>query len=67
MLYLRGYMKAIEKKLQADAPDRVNAFKDAASAYAKKHIFANFEAYEFFTGSSMDTEGMVALLNYRVW
>lgn len=33
-------------------------------AYAKK-MLANFKDYEFFTGESMDPDGMVVLMNYR--
>ncbi|KAI0284229.1 translationally controlled tumor-associated [Russula aff. rugulosa BPL654] len=59
--YLKGYMKAIKDKLPED---RVATFEKGAQAYAKK-IVANFKDYEFYVGESMDTEGMVALLNYR--
>ena len=38
--------------------------KRGASAYAKK-LVAGFKDLEFFTGESMDLEGMVVLLNYR--
>ncbi|KAF8655216.1 hypothetical protein AX16_003123 [Volvariella volvacea WC 439] len=59
--YLKGYMKAVKGKLPAD---RVEAFEKGASAYAKK-IIANFKDYEFYTGETMNPDGMVALLNYR--
>jgi hypothetical protein len=34
------------------------------SAYAKK-IVASFKDWEFFTGESMNPDGMIVLLNYR--
>jgi len=61
LTYLKGYMKAVKAKLPAE---RVDAFEKGAANYAKK-IVANFKDYEFYTGESMNTEGMIALLNYR--
>jgi hypothetical protein len=58
-------MKAVKAKLAETNPDRVAAFEKGAAAFAKK-IVANFGDYEFYTGESMDPDGMVALLNYRV-
>lgn len=58
-------MKAVKAKLEKTKPERVDAFEKGAQAYAKK-IVANFKDFEFYTGESMNTEGMVALLNYRV-
>jgi len=59
--YLKGYMKAVKEKLE---PGRVGDFEKGAAAYAKK-IVANFKDFEFYTGESMNPDGMVALLNYR--
>jgi len=59
--YLKGYMKAIKSELPED---RVTGFEKGAQAYAKK-IVGGFKDYEFFVGESMETEGMVVLLNYR--
>ncbi|KAF8261388.1 translationally controlled tumor protein [Lactarius quietus] len=61
LTYLKAYMKAVKAKLHEDA---VETFEKDAQAYAKK-IIANFKDYEFFTGESMNPDGMVALLNYR--
>ena len=63
--YLKTYMKAVKEKLKEKDPDRVRVFETAAAAYAKK-IVASFKDYEFYTGEGSNTEGMVALLNYRV-
>jgi len=59
--YIKGYMKAVKAKL---AESRVQAFEKGAATYVKK-VLADFKDYEFYTGESMDPEGMVALLNYR--
>jgi len=61
LTYLKGYMKAIKGQLPTD---RVDAFEKGAQAYAKK-IVANFKDFEFFTGESMNPDGMIVLLNYR--
>jgi len=64
LTYLKGYMKAVKAKLAETNPERVEPFEKGAAAYAKK-IVANFKDFEFFTGESMNPDGMVALLNYR--
>ncbi|KAM0751593.1 translationally controlled tumor-associated [Meredithblackwellia eburnea MCA 4105] len=64
LTYLKGYMKAIKGKLQESNPDRVPVFEKNAAAFAKK-IVGNFSDYEFYTGESMNPDGMIALLNYR--
>jgi len=64
LTYLKGYMKAVKAKLQESNPDRVEAFEKGAQAFAKK-IVGSFKDYEFYTGESMNPDGMVALLNYR--
>jgi len=57
-------MKAIKAYLAEKQPDRVEAFEKGAQAFAKK-VVANFKDYEFYTGESMNPDGMVLLLNYR--
>ncbi|EPQ28334.1 uncharacterized protein PFL1_04161 [Pseudozyma flocculosa PF-1] len=64
LTYLKGYMKAVKAKLEQTNPERVPAFEKGAAAFAKK-IVGSFGDWEFFTGESMDPEGMIALLNYR--
>jgi hypothetical protein len=64
LTYLKGYMKAVKAKLQEKKPERVEAFEKNAATFAKK-IVANFKDYEFYTGASMEPDGMIALLNYR--
>jgi hypothetical protein len=64
LTHLKGYMKAVKAKLSETSPERVETFEKGAAAYAKK-IVANFKDFEFYTGESMNPDGMVALLNYR--
>lgn len=58
MTYLKGYMKNIKSKLQESNPDRVPAFEKGAAAFAKK-VLGNINDWQFFTGESMDPDGMV--------
>ncbi|KAK9238362.1 translationally controlled tumor protein [Lipomyces kononenkoae] len=64
LTYIKGYMKAVKTKLAETSPDDVTTFEKGAQAYVKK-VVANFKDYEFYTGESMDPEGMIVLLNYR--
>ncbi|KAK2466247.1 hypothetical protein APHAL10511_001889 [Amanita phalloides] len=64
LAYLKEYMKAVKKELEEKDPSRIQAFEKGAQAYAKK-IIANFKNFEFYSGQSMNPEGLVALLNYR--
>jgi hypothetical protein len=52
-------MKAVTKKLEENGADaaKVKEFQTGAQAYAKK-IVANFKDYDFYTGESMDPDGM---------
>ncbi|KAK1751812.1 translationally controlled tumor protein [Echria macrotheca] len=66
LTYLKGYMKAIKKHLQdsGKSEDEVKEFETKAQGFAKK-IIGNFKDWEFYTGESMNPDGMVVLLNYR--
>ena len=64
LVYLKGYMKAVENHLKESDPARVDGFKAEAQEHVKK-VIANFKDYEFFTGESMNPDGQVVLLNYR--
>ncbi|KAI0307173.1 translationally-controlled tumor protein [Multifurca ochricompacta] len=54
LTYLKGYMKRVKEKLPAE---RVADFEKNAQTFAKK-IVTNFKDYEFYTGGSMDPDGM---------
>ncbi|KAL6707442.1 hypothetical protein ACN47E_004012 [Coniothyrium glycines] len=66
LTYLKGYMKAVKEGLKAKGADEaaIKDFETKAGAYAKK-IIGNFKDYEFYTGESMNPDGMIVLLNYR--
>ncbi|KAI4866378.1 translationally-controlled tumor protein [Hypoxylon rubiginosum] len=64
--YLKSYMKKLAQHLKdKGAPaEEVADFQKKAQGFAKK-IVGKFKDYEFYTGESMDVDGMVVLLNYR--
>ncbi|KAL2255793.1 hypothetical protein VTK26DRAFT_2703 [Humicola hyalothermophila] len=64
--YLKGYMKSVKAKLQESgkSEDEIKDFETKAQNFAKK-IIGNFKDWEFYTGESMNPDGMIVLLNYR--
>ncbi|XP_017279410.1 translationally-controlled tumor protein homolog [Kryptolebias marmoratus] len=64
MAYIKEYVKAIKAKLQETNPGRVESFMADVQPEVKK-VIANIKNYQFFTGESMNPEGMVGLLDYR--
>ncbi|KAL9037275.1 MAG: hypothetical protein Q9180_003812 [Flavoplaca navasiana] len=64
---LKAYMKKVVAKLKEGGADeeKIKAFQTGAQNYYTKHIAPNFKDFDFYTGESMDPEGMVVLLNYR--
>ncbi|KAI0191474.1 Mss4-like protein [Xylaria flabelliformis] len=64
--YLKGYMKKVLAHLKAKgAPEsEIDTFKKGAATFSKK-VLGSFKDWEFYTGESMDVDGMVVLLNYR--
>ncbi|KAH8914337.1 translationally controlled tumor-associated [Atractiella rhizophila] len=64
MTYLKGYLKAVKAHLQETNPDRIPIFEKKAQEFAKK-VVANIKDYEFWTGETMNPDGMVPLMNYR--
>lgn len=64
MAYIKDYMKKVKKHLEEKDPEAVQTFEEGAKVAVKK-IVSNFKDYEFFTGESMNPDGMVVLLNYR--
>ncbi|KAH8417267.1 hypothetical protein KR222_007619 [Zaprionus bogoriensis] len=63
-LYLKDYMKKVLAKLEENSPDQVDVFKTNMNK-AMKDILGRFKELQFFTGESMDCDGMVALCEYR--
>ncbi|XP_040191862.1 translationally-controlled tumor protein isoform X1 [Rana temporaria] len=62
--YIKDYMKAIKSHLEKNKPGRVQPFMTGAAEKIKE-ILGNFKNLQFFTGESMDPEGMVGFLDYR--
>lgn len=62
--YLKDYMKKLVAKLEERAPDQVDIFKTNMNKVMKDTL-GRFKELQFFTGESMDVEGMVALMEYR--
>lgn len=60
--YLKGYMKELNSKLTGEQAEE---FQKAATDFVKGKILPKFKDFEFYTGEDMNTDGMVALLNYR--
>ena len=67
LVYLKGYMKAVKAALQEKgAPaEEITAFEKGAQTYVKEKLLPNFKDFEFYTGESMNPDGMIVLLNYR--
>ena len=63
-LYLKDYMKKLVAKLEERAPDQVETFKTNMNK-VMKDILGRFKDLQFFTGESMDCDGMIAMLEYR--
>lgn len=57
-------MKSVKKYLQESgkSEEEVKEFETKAQGFAKK-IIANFKDYEFYTGESMNPDGMWVLLS----
>uniref|UniRef100_A0A8D8TCX5 Translationally-controlled tumor protein homolog n=1 Tax=Cacopsylla melanoneura TaxID=428564 RepID=A0A8D8TCX5_9HEMI len=62
--YLKDYMKKILAKLEEKSPDQVEIFKTNMNKVMKE-LLGRFKDLQFFTGESMDCDGMVALVEYR--
>lgn len=51
-------------RLEEKAPDQVEVFKTNTNK-VMKDILSRFKDLQFFTGESMDIDGLVALMEYR--
>lgn len=51
-------------KLEEKSPDQVEVFKTNMNK-VMKDILGRFKELQFFTGESMDIDGMVGLMEYR--
>jgi Translationally controlled tumour protein len=50
--------------LEENAPDQVEVFKSNCNT-VMKDILGRFKDLQFFTGESMDCDGMIAMMEYR--
>lgn len=51
-------------KLEEKTPDQVDVFKTNINT-VMKDILGRFKELQFFTGESMDADGMIAMMEYR--
>jgi hypothetical protein len=53
-------MKAVKAKLEAKgaSAEEVKAFESGAQSFVKNKLLPKFKDFEFYTGESMDPEGM---------
>lgn len=63
-LYLKDYMKKLVAKLEEKSPDEVEVFKTNMNK-VMKDILGRFKELQFFTGTSLDIDGIVGLMEYR--
>jgi len=64
ILYLKDYMKKIVERLQEKEPDQVDVFKTNMNKVMKE-LLGRFKDLQFFTGESMDPDGMVVMVEYK--
>ena len=64
--HLKQYMKKVKETMKTNgaSDEEVKEFETGAQTFAKK-VVGSFKDWEFFTGESMDPDGMIVLLNYR--
>ncbi|KAF0640927.1 hypothetical protein FPSE5266_00691 [Fusarium pseudograminearum] len=63
----KSYLKNVKGRLQETGkdPDYIADFEKRAKDFFAKRIFANFNDWEFFTGESMDVNGMIVIKGFR--
>jgi flavodoxin len=62
--YLKEYMGKILEKIKERCPDQEHVFKTNMNKVMKE-LLGRFKDLQFFTGESMDVDGMVAIMEYR--
>merc|ERR1711973_438219 len=61
---MKAFCKAIVEKLKETKPERVDVFKSGVNTLLR-NVIKSLKEYEFYTGASMNPEGLVVLQNYR--
>jgi len=64
MAYLKDYMKKVVDNLTENKPDQVDVFKTNINKVMKE-LLGRFKDLQFFTGESMDPDGMVVIIEYK--
>lgn len=64
LTFLILFIFRLVAKLEEKSPDQVEVFKTNMNK-VMKDILGRFKELQFFTGESMDIDGMVGLLEYR--
>ncbi|XP_012275313.1 translationally-controlled tumor protein homolog [Orussus abietinus] len=62
--YLKDFMKKLVARLEEKSPEEVEVFKTNMNK-VMKDILSRFKELQFFTGESMDIDGLVGLMEYR--
>ncbi|KAI0989177.1 hypothetical protein GJ496_010643 [Pomphorhynchus laevis] len=62
-VWLKNYCKKLEEHLLKKNPERVSEFKKSMQTLAVR-ILKDFDDFQFYTGESMDPDGMVILTYY---
>jgi hypothetical protein len=64
--HLKQYMKKVKETMKEKnaSDEEIKEFETGAQTFAKK-VVGSFKDWEFYTGESMDPDGMIVLLNYR--
>ncbi|XP_055636064.1 translationally-controlled tumor protein homolog [Toxorhynchites rutilus septentrionalis] len=62
--YLKDYMKKLVTRLEEKNPSEVEVFKTNINN-VMKDLLGRFKDLQFFTGESMDCDGLIAMLEYR--
>ncbi|CAF3619110.1 unnamed protein product [Fusarium graminearum] len=64
---LRSYLKIVKNRLKniGKNPEYIANFEKNAQDFLKTKLLPNFDDLEFYTGESMDLDGMIAVMGYR--
>ena len=63
MNHIKVYMTKITTRLQANNPDRVDAFKKGAQTFVKK-LLEDYDQYDMYTNEHYDLENCLFLVRY---
>ncbi|KAK4186898.1 Mss4-like protein [Podospora australis] len=65
-VYIKGYLKAVKAAMaeKGKSPEYIKGFETKAMAFFKL-VSGSFKDWDFYTGESMNPDGMVILSNYK--